>query len=59
MAQDLKISQLPVYSLGTDITSLMLAGKIVVPATISENNILNNRGLDIGQLLSLLRVYVD
>lgn len=59
MAQDLKISQLPVYSLGTDITSLMLAGKIVVPATISENNILNNRGLDIGQLLSLLKVYVD
>lgn len=59
MAQDLKISQLPVYSLGADITSLMLAGKIVVPATINENNILNNRGLDIGQLLSLLRTYVD
>ena len=59
MAQDLKISQLPVYSLGTDIASLMLAGKIVVPATINENNILNNRGLDIGQLLSLLKVYVD
>ena len=59
MAQDLKISQLPVYSLGTNIASLMLAGKIVVPATINENNILNNRGLDIGQLLSLLKVYVD
>jgi hypothetical protein len=59
MAQDLKISQLPIYSLGTNIESLMNSGKIIVPATVNENNVLNNKGLDIGQLLNLLRIYVD
>jgi hypothetical protein len=59
MAQDLKISQLPIYSLGTNVESLMNSGKIIVPATVNENNVLNNKGLDIGQLLNLLRIYVD
>jgi hypothetical protein len=59
MAQDLKISQLPIYSLGTNIESLMNSGKIIIPATVNENNVLNNKGLDIGQLLNLLRIYVD
>jgi hypothetical protein len=59
MAQDLKISQLPIYSLGTNVESLMSSGKIIVPATVNEINVLNNKGLDIGQLLNLLRIYVD
>lgn len=59
MAQDLKISQLPIYSLGTSVEPLMSSGKIIVPATVNENNVLNNKGLDIGQLLNLLRIYVD
>jgi len=59
MTQDLKISQLPIYSLGTSVESLMSSGKIIVPATVNENNVLNNKGLDIGQLLNLLRIYVD
>jgi hypothetical protein len=37
----------------------MNSGKIIVPATVNENNVLNNKGLDIGQLLNLLRIYVD
>jgi len=59
MTQDLKISQLPIYSLGTSVEPLMSSGKIIVPATVNENNVLNNKGLDIGQLLNLLRIYVD
>lgn len=66
MGQDLKISQLPnqpfnIDTTGTtiDISPLLRSGKYIIPATINDNNQAINRSIDLGQLLNILKLYIN
>ena len=67
MAQDLKISQLPIQPINipisgsdVDVSDIIQSGKFFIPAAVVEGtNNIQNKSIDIGLIFNLFKLYID